>query len=67
MNNLEKSLDHIDILGDTLLDITKDKSGVIKENIPLAFNVKDDTCRDYIYKVLDEKNAKGISPFQLNM
>lgn len=53
-------LDHIDILGDTLLDITKDKSGVIKENIPLAFNVKDDTCRDYIYKVLDEKNAKGI-------
>lgn len=53
-------LDHIDILGDTLLDITKDKSGVIKENIPLVFNVKDDTCRDYIYKVLYEKNAKGI-------
>ena len=53
-------LDHIDILGDTLLDITKDKSGVIKENIPLVFNVKDDACRDYIYKVLDEKNAKGI-------
>ena len=53
-------LDHIDILGDTILDITKDKSGVIKENIPLVFNVKDDACRDYIYKVLDEKNAKGI-------
>lgn len=53
-------LDHIDILGDTLLDITKDKAGVIKENIPLVFNVKDDECRDYIYKVLDEKNAKGI-------
>lgn len=53
-------LDHIDILGDTLLDITKDKAGVIKENIPLVFNVKDDACRDYIYKVLDEKNAKGI-------
>lgn len=53
-------LDHIDILGDTLLDITKDKSGVIKENIPLVFNVKDDTCSDYINKVLDERNAKGI-------
>lgn len=53
-------LDHIDILGDTLLDITKDKSGVIKEGIPLVFNVKDDSCRDYIYKVLDEKHAKGI-------
>ncbi|NMA81455.1 MAG: bifunctional folylpolyglutamate synthase/dihydrofolate synthase [Jeotgalicoccus halophilus] len=53
-------LDHVDILGDTLLDITKDKSGVIKEGIPLVFNVKDDGCRDHIYKVLDEKNAKGI-------
>src|SRR5699024_4671358 len=35
-------LDHIDILGDTLLDITKDKSGVIKENIQMVFNVKDE-------------------------
>ena len=53
-------LDHIDILGDTLLDITKDKSGVIKAGIPLVFNVKDDTCRDYINKVLNEQHAKGI-------
>lgn len=53
-------LDHVNILGNTLLDITKDKSGVIKENIPLVFNVKDDSCRDYIHKVLEEKNAKAI-------
>lgn len=53
-------LDHVDILGDTLLDIARDKSGVIKEGVPLVFNVKDDTCRDYIYKVLDEKNARGV-------
>lgn len=53
-------LDHIDILGDTLLDITRDKAGVIKTGIPLVFNVKDETCRDYINKKLDEKNAKGI-------
>lgn len=53
-------LDHVDILGDTLLDIARDKSGVIKEGVPLVFNVKDDACRDYIYKVLDEKHAKGV-------
>ncbi len=53
-------LDHTNILGGTLLDIAKDKSGVIKPGIPLVFSVKDDTVRDYIHKVLDENHAKGI-------
>ena len=53
-------LDHTNILGDTLLDITKDKSGVVKPGIPLVFGAKDDTARDYIHKVLDENHAKGI-------
>src|SRR5699024_3779162 len=53
-------LDHVDILGHTLLEITRDKAGVIKPGIPLVFNIKDDTCRDYIYKVLDEEGSKGI-------
>ena len=53
-------LDHVDILGHTLLEITRDKAGVIKPGIPLVFNVKDDTCRDYIYKILDEEGSKGI-------
>ncbi|AKG74170.1 bifunctional folylpolyglutamate synthase/dihydrofolate synthase [Salinicoccus halodurans] len=53
-------LDHTNILGDTLLDIARDKSGVIKPGTPLVFSVKDDTARDYIYKVLDENHARGI-------
>ena len=53
-------LDHVDILGHTLLEIIRDKAGVIKPGIPLVFNIKDDTCRDYIYKVLDEEGSKGI-------
>ncbi|WP_411841907.1 bifunctional folylpolyglutamate synthase/dihydrofolate synthase [Salinicoccus sp. HZC-1] len=53
-------LDHINILGDTLLDIAKDKSGVIKPGIPLVFSVKDEKAKDYVYKVLDENHAKGI-------
>ncbi|MFC3418291.1 bifunctional folylpolyglutamate synthase/dihydrofolate synthase [Salinicoccus hispanicus] len=53
-------LDHTSILGDTLLDITKDKSGVIKPGIPLVFSVKDQKSREYIYKVLEDNQAKGI-------
>lgn len=57
-------LDHTNILGDTLLDIARDKSGVIKPGIPLAFSVKDDTSRDYIYKALGENHAKGIELYR---
>lgn len=53
-------LDHTSILGDTLLDIAKDKSGVIKPGVPLVFSVKDDVSRDYIHTVLEENHAKGI-------
>lgn len=53
-------LDHTAILGDTLLDITKDKSGVIKPGVPLVFSVKDDVSRDYIHKILEENGSKGI-------
>ncbi|GAB3060470.1 bifunctional folylpolyglutamate synthase/dihydrofolate synthase [Salinicoccus sesuvii] len=53
-------LDHTSILGDTLLDITRDKSGVIKPGVPLVFSVKDQTSREYIYKVLEDQQAKGI-------
>src|SRR5699024_1601095 len=52
--------DHTDILGETLVEITKDKSGVIKENVPLVFSIDDTESKHVIYKVLDEKHAKGI-------
>ena len=52
--------DHTDILGETLVEITKDKSGVIKENVPLVFSIDDIESKHVIYKVLDEKHAKGI-------
>ncbi|CAD2077696.1 bifunctional folylpolyglutamate synthase/dihydrofolate synthase [Phocicoccus schoeneichii] len=53
-------LDHTDILGDTLLEITKDKSGVIKPGVPLVFNVEDEESKNYIYQVLEANNSKGI-------
>src|SRR5699024_5280315 len=53
-------LDHTDILGDTLLEITKDKSGVIKPGVPLVFNVDDEESKNYIYQVLEANNSKSI-------
>lgn len=53
-------LDHTEILGDTLVDIAKDKAGVIKKGIPLVYNVADDLSRSHVQKVLAEKNAKSV-------
>ncbi|CAD2075393.1 bifunctional folylpolyglutamate synthase/dihydrofolate synthase [Phocicoccus pinnipedialis] len=53
-------LDHTDILGDTILDITKDKSGVIKPGVPLVFSVDNEDCKNYIYQVLEANRSKGI-------
>lgn len=53
-------LDHTEILGDTLIDITRDKAGVIKEGIPLVYNIADDHSREHVQGVLTEKNAKGV-------
>jgi dihydrofolate synthase/folylpolyglutamate synthase len=54
-------LDHTEILGDSLLDITKDKAAVIKPDVPLVFNIHDEKCREYVYKVLDEEGAPGAA------
>lgn len=52
--------DHTDILGETLVEITKDKAGVIKENTPFVYHVDDTDSKQVIYKVLEENDAKGI-------
>ena len=53
-------LDHVDILGDTLLDITKDKASIIKPGVPMAFNINDSTSKDYVHHVLHDQESKGI-------
>lgn len=53
-------LDHVDILGETLLEITKDKAAIIKPKVPLAFNIQDSTCKNYINHVLHNQSSKAI-------
>lgn len=53
-------LDHTNIMGDTYLDIAKEKAGVVKTGVPLVYAVKNEEAKMYINEVVEEKHAKGI-------
>ncbi len=53
-------LDHTDILGNTYLDIAKDKGAIIKPNIPVIYAVKNDEALKYIRDLAVSENAKPI-------
>ncbi len=53
-------LDHTNIIGDTYLDIAKEKAGVIKVGVPLVYAVKNEDAQEYIDGVVAEKHIKGI-------
>lgn len=53
-------LDHTNIIGDTYIDIAKEKAGVIKVGVPLVYAVKNEDAQEYIDGVVAEKHIKGI-------
>ncbi|WP_242824181.1 bifunctional folylpolyglutamate synthase/dihydrofolate synthase [[Clostridium] dakarense] len=54
------SLDHVNILGDTIAKIAYEKGGIIKENgIAIVYD-QGDEAKDVIKKICEEKNAKYI-------
>lgn len=53
-------LDHTNIIGDTYLDIAKEKAGVIKVGVPLVYAAKNEDAQEYIDGVVAEKHVKGI-------
>ena len=54
------SFDHMQILGDTLEKIALEKSGIIKENVPVIMYPQEQEALDVFKKVCEEKNAKLI-------
>lgn len=52
------SLDHMNILGDSLKDIAKEKAGIIKEGIPVILYPQEKEVEEVILKVAEEKNSK---------
>ncbi|MCC8989892.1 MAG: bifunctional folylpolyglutamate synthase/dihydrofolate synthase, partial [Staphylococcus sp.] len=53
-------LDHTDILGNTYLDIAKDKGDIIKPNTPVIYSVKNEDALKYIRDYAVEQNATPI-------
>ncbi|MEB7459651.1 bifunctional folylpolyglutamate synthase/dihydrofolate synthase [Staphylococcus borealis] len=53
-------LDHTDILGNTYLDIAKDKGAIIKPNTPVIYAVKNEEALKYIRDLAESTEAKPI-------
>ena len=51
------SLDHMDILGDTIQDIAKEKAGIIKDNTPVVTIEQRRSIMDILKKKAEQKNA----------
>ncbi|GAA0123706.1 MAG: bifunctional folylpolyglutamate synthase/dihydrofolate synthase [Clostridium argentinense] len=54
------SLDHTQILGDTLDKIAYEKAGIIKENVPVILFPQEEAAEKVIEKTCRERNAKLI-------
>lgn len=52
------SMDHTNILGNTIEEIAQNKAGIIKENIPVFIYPQEKTALDIIKKEAFEKNAR---------
>jgi len=51
------SLDHINVLGDTLAKIAFEKGGIIKENIPVVISPQKDEALLVLKKIAEERNS----------
>ncbi|MBA64774.1 MAG: bifunctional folylpolyglutamate synthase/dihydrofolate synthase [Candidatus Marinimicrobia bacterium] len=67
------SLDHMDILGDSIEKISKEKAGIIKNNIPIVTFEQSEPIIAVIKEISDRKNApltiikkKDINVFKVN-
>ena len=51
------SLDHTDILGDTIEKIAMEKAGIIKENVPVFYDGSDKEASEVIRKMAEKKGS----------
>ena len=54
------SMDHMDILGNSIQQIAKEKSGIIKDNVVLVTAKQDRPVMDILFNKAKEKNASVI-------
>lgn len=54
------SLDHINVLGDTLAQIAFEKGGIIKPNRPVVISPQKEEARRVLYRIAEERNSPLI-------
>lgn len=55
------SMDHMEILGDTVEEIAMEKAGIIKEHTPVVFWGEDENVRNVMERTALEKGVKSVS------
>lgn len=53
-------LDHTNILGDTYLDIAREKAGVIKPSVPLIYSIKPKEALSFVREIVESHHNKGL-------
>ncbi|MFO7944553.1 MAG: folylpolyglutamate synthase/dihydrofolate synthase family protein [Anaerolineales bacterium] len=53
-------LDHTSILGETLPKIAREKAGIIKLGVPIVLAPQEESARDVVKEIADERNAPLI-------
>ncbi len=61
------ALDHQQFLGDTLEEIASEKAGIIKENIPVLINNDNESIRNLLVQVANQRNSPVHFPRQLDL
>lgn len=55
------SMDHMEILGETIEEIAAEKAGIIKENVPVVYCGNDKKVEKIIEETVISKNTKSVS------
>ncbi len=58
------SLDHTEILGDTIEEIAGEKAGIIKQGIPIVYDGREKRAEKVIQKKAEEQHAKEIPLYE---
>ena len=58
------SLDHTEILGDTIEEIAGEKAGIIKQGIPIVYDGREKRAEKVILQKAEEQNAKAVPLYE---
>ena len=58
------SLDHTEILGDTIEEIAGEKAGIIKQGIPIVYDGREKRAEKVILQKAEEENAKAVPLYE---